>query len=136
MARRDRKAFRTLITEFNQGAIEKWNAQDLEGFCEGYSAAAIMATTAGLFRGQPAILRAYKADYPDRSRMGRISVEVEDIEFPAELNLVSTASCVVKCRAEFDDESVEESYSMISFITDRSGQLRIVQDVSTSSSQV
>ncbi|MDB5237562.1 MAG: hypothetical protein JWL88_664 [Parcubacteria group bacterium] len=133
---RDRKAFRALIDRFNRNAVDKWNDQDLESFCEGYSAAAVMATSAGIFRSQAAILRAYNRDYPDRSKMGRISVEIEDIEFPPELNIVSTASCVVKCRVEFDDESVEESYSMISFITDPSGQLRIMQDVSTSSMQV
>lgn len=136
MARRDRKAFRTLIDQFNQNAVDKWNDQDLESFCEGYSPAAIMATSGGLFRSQPAILRAYNRDYPDRSKMGKISVEIEDIEFPPELNLVSTATCVIKWRIKLDDGSAEESYSMVSFITDQSGQLRIVQDVSTSSSQV
>ena len=128
------QAFSDLIDVFNQAGAEDWNARDLEGFCLGYAEDAIMVTSAGIFKGREAILQAYLAHYPDRWRMGAVSIEVVDIRFAPDDSpkdvLTSMATAIIRCVVTFDGRVTEDGYSMVTFVLDHEANMYIVQDTS------
>jgi uncharacterized protein (TIGR02246 family) len=128
--------FSDRVDEFNQESVQQWNECDLEGFCTGYAEDAVMVTNVGISNGRQTILQAYLTSYPDRSRMGTISVKVVDIRFPPDNKdndhdvLVSMATAIVHCIITLDGSLTEDSYSMVTFILDPAGEMYIVQDTS------
>jgi uncharacterized protein (TIGR02246 family) len=68
-------ALRDLLAE--QAAA--WNRGDLEGFVSVYADAALFLTPAGATRGRDEVLRRYRARYPDRRAMGRLTLAIEEV---------------------------------------------------------
>ena len=56
-----------------------WNRGDLDAFCSVYADDALFLSPAGSFRGRQAILARYRTRYPDRTAMGTLRLDVEEI---------------------------------------------------------
>ena len=58
---------------------EAWSRGDLDGFCSAYAEDVVFVSPSGVTRGRQAVLDRYKARYPDRSAMGGLHLEVQDV---------------------------------------------------------
>ncbi len=121
------------VEMLNQRAVGAWNRGDLEGFCELYAPDAVMVTKDGVFKGQTAILDAYKAAYPDKNSMGRIRVEIVDLRFQQHNNTEDPwlAIGIMRCTLTLSSGVVEVGHSMCTFAGTSEKDMRILQDTST-----
>jgi len=58
---------------------EAWNRGDLEAFVAGYAEDAVFVTPSGVTRGRDEVLARYRRRYPDRTAMGRLTLELLDV---------------------------------------------------------
>lgn len=72
-----------------------WSRGDLESFVAGYAEDAVFVTPSGITRGRDEVLARYRGRYPDRTAMGRLTLELLDVRLLGSTSAEATGASVV-----------------------------------------
>lgn len=77
----EKRLIRSVIEKVLQDQVEAWNRGDIEEYMQGYwnSEELVFVGSSGVTRGWQGTLNRYKARYPDRAAMGKLTFEIEEI---------------------------------------------------------
>src|SRR5262245_23277030 len=104
--------------------IAAWNRGDLEAFCALYADDAVFASPTGLNRGRAAVLERYRKRYPDRTSMGTLAFEKQDVRATAD-----AVSIVARWRLSYRDRPEASGLTLVVLRRTPDGW-RLVQDAS------
>ena len=76
---REERRLRDALPHLLDGQSGAWNRGDLDAFCSVYADDALFLSPSGSFRGRQAIVDRYRTRYPDRTAMGTLRLEIEEI---------------------------------------------------------
>jgi uncharacterized protein (TIGR02246 family) len=104
--------------------IAAWNRGDLAAFCAVYAQDAVFATPDGLRRGRDEVLARYRKRYPDKSAMGTLSFETQDVRAGHDF-----VSIVARWRLAYPDRPEATGLTLV-VLRRTAGGWQLVQDAS------
>ncbi len=110
-----------------------WSRGDLGSFVSGYAEDAVFVTPSGITRGRDEVLARYRRRYPDRTAMGRLTLELLEVRVlgspPSEAAGVSVVARWILEGMGDDGSGRAEGHTVIVLERRREGW-RIVHDAS------
>jgi uncharacterized protein (TIGR02246 family) len=104
---------------------EAWTRGDLEAFCSVYADDAVFISTSGMTKGRDSVLARYRKKYVDKSGMGALTLDVEEIRMLSDAN----ASVVARWTLTWPDKPKAEGLTLL-VLRKVQGRWLIVQDAS------
>jgi uncharacterized protein (TIGR02246 family) len=121
------------VTAVLRAQAEAWNRGDLDAFTAVYAEDAAFLTPSGFTRGRREVLERYRRRYPDKSAMGKLTLEViEARTFPAGKD-AAAVSVAARWRLEYPAQAERKTAEGLTLIVLRrtgAGSWEIVQDAS------
>ena len=102
-----------------------WTRGDLDAFCSVYADDATFISPSGTTRGRGAVLDRYRKKYVDKSGMGALSLDVEEVRS----SHARGASAVARWTLTWPDKPKAQGLTLLVFEKTKDGW-RIVQDAS------
>jgi uncharacterized protein (TIGR02246 family) len=108
-----------------------WNRGDLEAFCALYATDALFLSPSGLTRGREQILARYRSRYADRRAMGRLALELIEVDLAVPSGGGPAAGAAVAARWTLSYPDRDDASGLTLIVMRRTGdEWRIIYDAS------